>query len=212
MGQKAGKAIYRAESRPFVNLTLAGVTTLWETFNDVADGFGINVHEFKEICAELAEELQLNRVKIDKRSEKLFRVMDSDNNGLVDAIEFISSMACASGVSITHTLEFIFNCYDFDSSSRLTIDEITLAMKSTITGLCKLSGDVCPRDVDFEGIAMDAFERRAGPDRFKVKVVDIVDYCQEHPEIRSWLDYFDDPPEQDIHIEEALPEDVDVRW
>lgn len=29
---------------------------------------------------------------------------------------------------------------------------------------------ICPRDSDFEAAAMDAFEHRAGPDRFKVKV------------------------------------------
>lgn len=66
MGQKHGKAVYDEAARPFVNLSAAAVGTLWETFNDVADGFGINVHEFKAICAELAEELQLNRAKIDK--------------------------------------------------------------------------------------------------------------------------------------------------
>ncbi|CAM9719268.1 unnamed protein product, partial [Discosporangium mesarthrocarpum] len=163
MGQKHGKAIYKEVSRPFLNLSLGGVNTLWEAFNDIADGFGINIHEFKEICAELAEELQLNRVKIDQRSEKLFRILDTDNNGLVDAIEFISAMACTSGMGVIDKLEFLFNCYDFDSSCRLTIDEMTLAMKSTVTGLCKLSGDTCPRDSEIETMSMDAFERRAGP-------------------------------------------------
>lgn len=78
------------------------------------------------------------------------------------------------GMSTTNTLEFVLGCYDFDGSGRLTIDEITLAFKSTVTGLCKLEGAAsikcCPRDTEFETAAMDAFERRAGPDRFKVKV------------------------------------------
>lgn len=66
MGQRHGKAVYDSAAKPFLNLSLAAVGTLWETFNDVADGFGINRHEFTEICAELGEELQLNRVKLDK--------------------------------------------------------------------------------------------------------------------------------------------------
>lgn len=66
MGQRHGKATYDSAARPFLNLSLAAVGTLWETFNDVADGFGINLYEFKEICAELEEELQLNRAKLDK--------------------------------------------------------------------------------------------------------------------------------------------------
>lgn len=26
---------------------------------------------------------------------------------------------------------------------------------------------------------------------------EVVDFCQEQPEIRSWLDYFDDPAEEE---------------
>lgn len=34
------------------------------------------------------------------------------------------------------------------------------------------------------------------------KIVDIIDFCFEQPEIRSWLDYFDDPPETRVPAEE----------
>lgn len=30
------------------------------------------------------------------------------------------------------------------------------------------------------------------------QIQDVVDYCQEKPEILSWLDYFDDPPEEEV--------------
>lgn len=66
MGQKHGKAVYDEDAKTFLNLSFAAIGTLWETFNDVADGFGINLYEFREICAELGEELQLNRAKLDK--------------------------------------------------------------------------------------------------------------------------------------------------
>lgn len=32
-----------------------------------------------------------------QRSTALFKLLDTDRNGLIDAIEFISAMACASG-------------------------------------------------------------------------------------------------------------------
>lgn len=32
-----------------------------------------------------------------QRSTALFKLLDTDNNGLIDAIEFVSAMACASG-------------------------------------------------------------------------------------------------------------------
>lgn len=84
-----------------------------------------------------------------------------------------SIIARPQGMSATETLEFVLGCYDFDGTGRLTIDEITLAFKSTVTGMCKLEGGrkgVCPRDTEFEAAAMDIFEDRTGPDRFKVKV------------------------------------------
>eukprot|EP00752_Nemacystus_decipiens_P008508 g7598.t1 len=210
MGQRHGKAVYDSAAKPFLNLSQAAVGTLWETFNDIADGFGINLHEFKEICAELGEELQLNRAKLDKLSADLFSLLDTDKNGLIDAIEFVCAMACASGMGVNDTLEFVLSCYDFDSTGRLTIDEISLAFKSTVTGMCKLEGagggaggagqglKACPRDADFEAAAMNAFERRAEEsDRFKVKMREVIEFCQEQPEIRSWLDYFDDPSEEE---------------
>lgn len=58
--------MYDKAAGPFLNLSAAGVGTLWETFNDVADGFGININEFRTICMELKEEMQVNRAKLDK--------------------------------------------------------------------------------------------------------------------------------------------------
>ena len=57
----------------------AAIESLWEAFNDVADGFGITLFEFQEICAELAGELGVNRVKMDDKSEALFKVLDNDS-------------------------------------------------------------------------------------------------------------------------------------
>lgn len=75
---------------------------------------------------------------------------------------------------MTDTLQFVLSCYDFDSTGHLTIDEVTLAFKSTVSGMCKLEAEgkgVCPRDSEFEAVALDAFEQRAcGPDKFKAKV------------------------------------------
>lgn len=30
------------------------------------------------------------------------------------------------------------------------------------------------------------------------QAIDIIDYCREQPEIRSWLDFFDDPAEDTV--------------
>jgi hypothetical protein len=65
-------------SLPLLTVPFAAIESLWEAFNDVADGFGITLYEFQEICAELTNELGVNRVKMDDKSDALFRVLDSD--------------------------------------------------------------------------------------------------------------------------------------
>ena len=49
MGQVLGRALFQEGALPFVNLQRNAVYDLWESFNDVAEGFGINMEEFKEI-------------------------------------------------------------------------------------------------------------------------------------------------------------------
>ena len=62
----------------YMQVSLPSVEALWEAFNDLADGFGVAKFEFKEICAELSNELGLNRIKMDEKSSALFNIMDAD--------------------------------------------------------------------------------------------------------------------------------------
>ena len=61
----------------------------------------------QQICGELAAELRLNRAKLDERVQQLFVLFDDDENGLVDAIEFLSTIAVASGMTIRDKLECV---------------------------------------------------------------------------------------------------------
>jgi microtubule-associated protein-like 6 len=102
-------------------------------------------------------------------------------------------------------LEFILNAYDFDGSQELSIDEVTLAMKSTLTGLCKMSRDRMPREEELEVKAMHCFEdalgeEEAGGSGGKVYIGRVIEWAENDPEVRSWLEYFDDVPERDWQI------------
>lgn len=141
----------------FINISPGAVEALWESFNDVADGFGISLREMQAICHELTSELDVGLPLLNKKVEELFIRMDSDCNALVDAIEFLSAIAMASGMSFRDKLEFVFTCFDFDGTGQLSIDEITLAFRCTLAGLCKLTGEICPSEADLEAVAMRAF-------------------------------------------------------
>jgi len=117
----------------------------------------------------------------------------------------------ASGLANYDTLSFVFKCYDFDGSNELTIDEVTLAMKSTLTGLCKLSGTVPPREAELEMQAMDAFLQSGKDEKGgdKINMVDVLRYCTENPECRSWMEFYDDPDEIGVSKQEVLETEID---
>ncbi|RHY25309.1 hypothetical protein DYB32_008392 [Aphanomyces invadans] len=140
----------------------------------------------------------------------LFDAMDTDENGLVDALEFLGALALLSAMTIPQKITFVYNCYDFNESGEITIDELTLAMKSTLTGLCKLSiGRSCPTELVLEEIALFAF-RKAGkhPDKC-ITLPEYIKYCETTPEVNTWVCFFDAP--RDLSDEHDIGDsDVDV--
>ena len=54
-------------------------------------------------------------------------------------VTMTGTLAVCSSMDIPDKVSYTFGCYDFDESDALTIDEMTLALKSTVTGLCKIS-------------------------------------------------------------------------
>ena len=73
--------------------------------------------------------------------------------------QFLATFALISSMSFREKVEFAFECYDFNDNHEITVDEMTLAMKSTITGLSKLAGIVPPSELELEDMANDAFEQ-----------------------------------------------------
>ena len=54
------------------------IEDLWEAFNDVAEGFGIDVDELKEIFVILQEPLDMAKKPLASLSEALFKSFDTD--------------------------------------------------------------------------------------------------------------------------------------
>lgn len=52
---------------------------LWETFNDVAEGFGLNQDETCEICRALQPTLEIHaKAEMDQLTTALFTALDTD--------------------------------------------------------------------------------------------------------------------------------------
>ena len=59
----------------------------------------------------------------------MFWLLDPDNNGICDALEFMSLVAMVSAMEPSDKVKFIYTVYDFSESGELLIDEITLAVR-----------------------------------------------------------------------------------
>ncbi|KAF1779681.1 EF-Hand 1, calcium-binding site [Phytophthora cactorum] len=201
MGQLQGKATYLKCTTSFLNASERDVNKLWESFNDVAEGFGLSQDELVEICRSMQQTLEIHaRSEMDQLSAALFAALDTDEvmeNGLVDALEFLGTMAMMSAMPIPQKVTFVYNCYDFNETGQLSLDELTLAFKSTLTGLCKLCVSLsCPTELVLEDLAQHAFQKaqKPGVDVF-LSLPEFLRFADTTPEVTSWVDYFDCPLE-----------------
>ena len=198
MGQRIGRCTLLVAADPFTNLPRKAIAHLWQTFNDVADGFGVSVDELVEICTDLKDELNVSRLAIIEKTTALFEVLDTDRNGLVDALEFISTIAALSGMKLLEVIEFVLTSYDFDGLSSLTVDEVTLALKSASSGLCKLSGLPPPREELIEQLVSTLFSEQTAAevtDSTRLRITLLAERLAAHPDVRCWYSFFGNVPQ-----------------
>ena len=144
MGQTFGKARIRPAAKPFVNLPISCVNTLRSCVYEVAEGFGLTNDELKQIVQiSLNEYSRLSGSSIDEASDELFALFSSvdspSSEMLIDSFEFLATICICSGMTMDEKLHFIFTLFDFNETSKLNINEATLAFRSIVSGMSKIS-------------------------------------------------------------------------
>lgn len=177
MGQQLGKSVYIEECRPFLNLPQSALNKLLETFNNVAEGFGLNPPDFQDVCACLIDYVSMTETELGRCSKRFFEALDTDNNSMVDALEFLGTVAITSSISIPEKLSYIFMLYDFDENSQISLDEMTLCLKSTITGLCKITNSTPPPDLKMETYTLKAFTENNKERTANISKQQFIDFC-----------------------------------
>jgi microtubule-associated protein-like 6 len=213
MGQKIGKCTLSPSAEPFANLPRKAIAHLWTVFNDIADGFGISVDELVEICTDLKDELNMSRLSIIEKTTLLFELLDTDKNGLIDALEFMSTMAALSGMRKIEMIDFILTSYDFDGTAELSVDEVTLALKSVTTGLCKVCLVKTPREEMIEQLVSTMYSEMTGEesnDSMRVRINVIVEKLNAHPDVRCWFSYFGNTPQAGMQLYDLTLVDRDT--
>jgi hypothetical protein len=110
----------------------------------------------------------------------------------------------------------IFAMYDFDETSMLTVDEMVLAFRSTLSGLSKLSKIDPPTEAEIEQIVVQGFDgmkAAVGNNNKEFEASEypgidrdsFVRFCLNTPEILSWIEYFDDLEEHELESTNRKP-------
>ena len=95
----------------------------------------------------------------------------------------------------------MYSVYDFSESGELTVDEVTLAVKSVVDGLSKLAKLAPPSTAACESVAKLAFAANSKPigpstgSDTKLTLAEFLAYASGNPTAASWLGYFDDIPD-----------------
>ena len=103
-------------------------------------------------------------------------------------------------MTVSEKVRYIFGIYDFDESGLLSVDEMTLALRSSISGLTKLSGIDPPAESEIEQISVAAFDDAptSGSDAGMISRDHFVEYAVKTPEISSWINYYGDLDEVEV--------------
>ena len=103
-------------------------------------------------------------------------------------------------MTVSEKVRYIFGIYDFDESGLLSVDEMTLALRSSISGLTKLSGLDPPSEAEIEQISVAAFDDAptSGSEAGMISRDLFVEYAIKTPEISSWINYYGDLDEVDV--------------
>jgi len=196
MGQAIGRGLIHADAVPFINLEPDRVEKLWSHYKLHSDGFSLDPDGLKHILKVIFEDDD----DFEQKCRALFARLDTDKNNLIDALECLATLASASGMKPQRKLTFVFDLYDFSESRELLLDEVTLLLKSTVTGLCKISlHETTPSLKEFEDLARLALKLEPSPDgkavRDVVSTISRAQFCEyavANPTISSWLHHYDD--------------------
>lgn len=199
MGQVIGNAVICSEAKPFMNAPRKHLFELWEAFNLVAEGFGLTLPEVKEMFQmSFKDYLGITDKRLCYLTEALFSIFDHDDKKLIDSLEFFSAMALISAMSWEQKVMYIFTIYDFNETGALTIDEMTLALRASVSGACRISRNELPEDSRIDKLTATAFDlsaRNCLEKNLKVPIIqkDAFISCMINlPETCSWLQGFSD--------------------
>ncbi len=208
MGQTYGRISIDAKAEPFVNLPKKCITQLVEAFHLIAEGFNLTLSEIQDIFrVSLRENFRLSDEEFSQMTKVLFNMFDHSSTSLIDSFELLSVLIVSSDMKIKEKIEKIMDLVDFRNTKEFTVHEVALAMRSCVAGMCKVTIDLeRPKnshiDVLCSLVVYGNVNEHSNVEynldfNEKIGLKDLTTSILTLPEIRYWLDHFNDIDEAD---------------
>lgn len=142
------------EMTAFDNLRVREVEAHWRAFYDYAASFALTRNQFRSICCSAARALhaQAATSRAAADADRVFglfagrsassqgygRTAGDAGDAVVDALEFYSSMAFVAAMPLDDKVDLLFDSWDMSDDGQLDLDEFTISLKSTLSGLAKI--------------------------------------------------------------------------
>ena len=208
MGQTIGRPVRLQPTLwPFVNLPKSIVNDLVCAVVEVSEsGYSITLQELQQII-QLSLHEYLSDEKVNDYSNALFDLFNADalpGCDEIDSFELLGVLCLVSGMTLEDKVEFLFDIFDLSERNSLSINEVTLAFRSLVTGTRKISvhdtANATNND-DIDQVALEAFEL-VMPDSLKYSPAMADDkkltrqqfyaYVFNCPEAVSFIHHYDD--------------------
>lgn len=116
---------------PLAGVDINHARRLHKSFEEVGNMPALWERSFEEL---------LGCFKTPGSSIRAFRVLDTDNNGLIDARELLGSLSVMSSGHLTERMTLLFDIFDLNGEKEMAFDECFQMVRRTLVGLRKMVG------------------------------------------------------------------------
>lgn len=126
---------------------------------------------------------------------KAFSVMDTDNNGLIDAREVLGALAMVSRGHLTDRMTLLFDIFDLDKENEMAFDECFLMLRRTMGGLRKMVGTSAPPEKVIHHMVKQVWKNAKKHRDVRILPRDWLDWWSRDASCRNALKMFTWQPE-----------------
>jgi len=183
------------------NFDKVEVKKLYEVFSEIAPNGTVDEPTFKKALGKL-QQCGLNNLEDTPFGERLFHLLDTNGDNVVDLQEFICGLSLLCKGTLEEKLALSFKAYDLDGNGYITKDELALMFKSAwLAGFKALCTTHANEEVNMEDLnefseemaslfAENAFETLDANSDGKLSFEEFKEFAMAEPKITATLNGF----------------------